>query len=139
VLRNQFGNFIINIMVTDTVADFLARMQNAITRKKENVEIPQAKMLTVIVEILKEEKMITGYEIVDGKINIVLAYNEGEPVVSKFTKISKPGQRIYVSYSEILPVMNGRGISIVSTSKGVMTGARAKNQKLGGELICEIW
>lgn len=126
-------------MVTDTVADFLARMQNAITRKKENVVVPQTKMVTEIVNILKDENMITGYEVVDGQINIVPMYNEGEAVISKFSRISKPGQRIYLSYGEILPVMNGRGISIVSTSKGVMTGARAKNQKLGGELICEIW
>lgn len=139
VLRNLFGNFKYIIMVTDTIADFLARMQNGIVRMKEVIEVPSTKMVDEIVRILKEEAMILGFETKDGVISIKVAYDDGEPVVSKFLRVSKSGQRIYVTANEILPVMNGRGISIVSTSKGLMTGSRAKHAKLGGEFICEIW
>ncbi|MCK9368721.1 30S ribosomal protein S8 [Candidatus Dojkabacteria bacterium] len=126
-------------MTNDVVADFLARMQNAIVRKYEEIIVPSAKMVDEIVRILKDEKMIGGFE-KDGKnIKIVLLYNEGEAVISKLRKISKSGQRIYVKSADILPIMNGRGISIISTSAGIMTGSQAKNKSLGGELICEIW
>lgn len=126
-------------MTTDTISDFLTRVQNAIVRKKESVEIPQTKMIVEIAGILKEEGMINGFEVKDGVVSIVLGYEDGESKLTKLVRVSKPGSRIYVTKGEILPVMNGRGISVVSTSKGVMTGAKAKNLKLGGELICEIW
>lgn len=127
-------------MVNSTISDTLARLQNGVSRRKEVIEVPSTKMVAEIARILKEEGFSTGFEMKDGMTEIRPAYNEdGTPVVSKFTTISKPGQRIYVTAKEILPIMNGRGISIVSTSKGVMTGSRAKHQKLGGELICEIW
>lgn len=127
-------------MVTDTISDTLARLQNGVVRRKEMIEVPSTKMVAEVARILKEESFINGFEVKGEMTEIMPSYNEdGTPVVSKFTRISKPGQRIYVSSKEILPVMNGRGISIVSTSKGVMTGARAKHAKLGGELICEIW
>jgi small subunit ribosomal protein S8 len=139
-LKKPFGNLFINKnMTNDVIADFLARMQNAIVRKNEEIVVPSAKMVDEMVRILKDEKMIGGFE-KDGKnIKIILLYNEGEAVISKFRRISKSGQRIYVKADKILPIMNGRGISIVSTSFGVMTGAQAKNKSLGGELICEIW
>lgn len=126
-------------MVNDTVADFLARMQNAIQRKKDQVLVPSTKMVAEIVRILKEEGMIEGFETENGEIKMNLIYTEGDPMVRKFVRVSKPGQRIYVASKQILPVMNGRGISVVSTSKGVMTGTQAKRSGLGGELICEIW
>ena len=126
-------------MVTDTVADFLARMQNAVIRQKEKMEVPSAKMLVELARILKEENMVEGYEVENNVLKVKIAYVDGNPVVTRFVRKSKPGQRVYVTHHEILPVMNGRGISVVSTSKGVMTGAHAKHQKLGGELICEIW
>lgn len=126
-------------MVTDTVADFLARMQNGIVRKKDSILAPKTKMVLEITRILKEEGMIEGFEENDGVVNVIVKYVEGEPMVTKFVRISKPGQRVYVGAKEILPVMNGRGISIVSTSKGMLSGGVAKKQGIGGELICEIW
>jgi len=124
--------------MNNLTADLLARIQNGIERGKETVLVPKTKMNTAILEVLKKSEMIEGFDEVEGGVNAHLIYDD-EPLLSKLTMISKPGQRIYVSSKEITPVMNGRGISIISTSKGLMTGAMAKSQNLGGELICEIW
>jgi len=124
--------------MNNLTADLLARIQNGIGRGKETVLVPKTKMNTAILEVLKKSEMIEGFDEVEGGVNAHLIYDD-EPLLSKLTMISKPGQRIYVSSKEITPVMNGRGISIISTSKGLMTGAMAKSQNLGGELICEIW
>lgn len=125
--------------MNDLVADFLARMKNGIERKREVVEVPITKMNNEILKVLKQEEMIEDFSTVENKIDVVIKYDDGEPVVSHFERVSSPGQRIYVSSKEITPVMNGRGISIISTSKGLMTGSMAKSKKLGGELICNIW
>jgi len=89
--------------------------------------------------VLKNEKMIDSYEEKGNCIEVKLLYVNNEPVITKLVRVSKPGQRIYVSKQEIKPVMNGRGISIISTSEGLMSGALAKSRSLGGELICEVW
>ncbi|MBI2357163.1 30S ribosomal protein S8 [Candidatus Dojkabacteria bacterium] len=127
--------------MNDTVSDLLARLQNGITAKRETIEVPVTKMTKAILKILKKEEMIT--DSVEGEnrmIVVTLKYEEdGEPTVSKFVRVSKPGLRKYVPAYEIKPVMNGRGICIISTSQGLMSGALAKSKKLGGELICEIW
>lgn len=125
--------------MNDTIADMLARIQNAIMRKKEEVLVPNTKMNAEILRVLKEEEMTGDYEINDREIKVELKYDENEPVIRSLKKISKPGQRIYVTYKELKPVMNGRGISIISTSEGVLSGAMAKSRNLGGELICEVW
>jgi small subunit ribosomal protein S8 len=127
--------------MNDYISDLLARLQNGIMRKKESIEVPNTKMVKQIIEVLEENNMIDTFEeLEDGKIAVYPLYFEDDtPVIEHFTRISKPGQRIYVSNTEITPVMNGRGISIISTSSGVMAGARAKSQNLGGELICEVW
>lgn len=125
--------------MNDLVADFLARMKNGIERKREVITVPVTKMNTEILKVLKQEGMIEDFEVVDNMIDVTVKYDGGEPVVSHFERVSSPGQRIYVSSKEITPVMNGRGISIISTSNGLMTGAMAKSKKLGGELICKIW
>jgi small subunit ribosomal protein S8 len=125
--------------MNDLVADFLARMKNGIERKREVVEVPNTKMNNEILKVLVQEEMINGYEVVENKVEVEIKYDDGEPMVSHFERISSPGQRIYVSSKEIKPVMNGRGISIISTSKGLMSGAMAKSKKLGGELICNVW
>ncbi len=125
--------------MNDLVADFLARMKNGIERRKEVIEVPFTKMNIGMLKVLKSEEMIEDYNIVEKKVEVVVKYNDGEPVISHFERVSSPGQRIYVNSKDIIPVMNGRGISIISTSKGLMTGARAKGSKLGGELICKIW
>lgn len=125
--------------MNDLTADFLARIQNGIQRRKESILVPKTKMNIEILKVLKQEKMITDFSEVDGGVDVVVMYDGKEPVVSHFERVSKPGQRIYLSSKEIIPVMNGRGISIISTSKGLMSGALAKSQKLGGELICKVW
>lgn len=125
--------------MNDLVADMLTRIQNAIMRRKDEVSVINTKMNESILKVVKEEGMIDEYTVNDKDIIVKLAYNEKEPVITKLQKVSKSGQRIYVTKKEIVPVMNGRGISIISTSKGVMTGSSAKGQDLGGEFICKIW
>ncbi|MGI6443801.1 MAG: 30S ribosomal protein S8 [Candidatus Dojkabacteria bacterium] len=125
--------------MNDLVADMLTRIQNAIMRRKDEVAVINTKMNASILEVVKGEGMIEDYKIEDKDIVVKIAYNENEPVITKLLKVSKPGQRIYVTKKEIVPIMNGRGISVISTSKGLMTGAMAKSQNLGGEFICKIW
>ena len=125
--------------MNDLVADFLARMKNGIQRKRESILVPSTKMNTNILNVLKQEEMIEGFDSTEEGIEVLVKYDDKEPVVTKFERVSSPGQRIYLSSKEITPVMNGRGISIISTSKGLMTGAQAKSKNLGGELICKVW
>lgn len=127
-------------MANDTVADTLSRLRNAIARGYDEVLLDETKMNKEIARILKQEDFVEDYEVADGQVSVTLKYNkQGEPVVEHFDIVSSPGQRRYVSSKEILPVMNGRGISIISTSSGLMTGAQAKSRSLGGEYICQIW
>lgn len=126
--------------MNDKTADLLARLQNGVIAGKESIDVSITKMGTAILKILKKEGMIENYvESDNGMYTVTLKYTEGDPEVTKFVRVSKPGRRVYVSAYEIKPVMNGRGISIVSTSQGVMVGPVAKSKKLGGELICEVW
>lgn len=127
--------------MNDLIADMLTRMQNAVMRKKPFVVVPNTKINKEILKVLESEKMIEGFqENEEKKLEVELSYIDGkEPVVTTFKRVSKPGQRIYISNEEIIPVLNGRGISILTTSSGVMTGAMAKGKDLGGELICKIW
>lgn len=140
MLKNLFGKFILKTM-NDYIADLLTRLQNGIMRRKDTVEVLGTKIVKEVLKVLEQENMIESFEEEkDGKILVSLLYLEdGLPVVEHFSRVSKPGQRIYVSSTEIIPVMNGRGISIISTSSGVMTGAMAKSQNIGGELICKVW
>lgn len=126
-------------MVNDLTADMLTRLQNAVMRKREDVEVLKNKLNIAVLEVLKQEGMITDFEIGDRTVTVSLVYEDKEPLVSHFAKVSKLGQRIYWSAEEIKPMMNGRGIYILSTSQGVMTGSQAKSKGVGGELICEIW
>ena len=125
--------------MNDLTADLLARLQNGIERKKETVLVPNTKMNVEILKVLEMEKMISGYDHTDDGINVHLMYEGKEPVISVLKRVSKPGQRIYIASKDITPVMNGRGIAIISTSKGLMSGAMAKSKKMGGELICKVW
>ena len=129
-------------MISDYIADTLARIKNGVNRSKDSVEVLKSKAVKDVLDVMKQEEFISDYaECEDGNCyTVTLSYEEnGEPTATSFTKVSKPGQRIYVSTDEILPVMNGRGISIISTSKGIMTGAQAKAQNVGGEYICKVW
>ena len=127
--------------MNDLIADLLARIQNAIMRRKDNVTVINTKMNRGILDVLKKEQMIEDYAVSENgrEIDVALLYKEGEPAITSLKRISKSGQRIYITSKNIKPIMNGRGIAIISTSKGIMNGAVAKSSGLGGELICEVW
>lgn len=132
-------------MVNDTIADYLTRVRNAQLRKQEFVTIPSTKVLVAISEILKKSNMIEDYEVSNEEnlpqqaLNIKLKYFGLEPAMRSMKRISKPGLRKYVNYKEIPKVLNGKGIAIISTPQGVLSGDDAKKSKVGGEYLCEIW
>lgn len=126
-------------MVNDVVANFLTSIRNATQRSKAEVTLANSKMIEAMAAILKEEGYITDFSVADGKLNLTLKYVNKKPAITHLEKVSKPGVRIYVGYNDIPRVINGMGINILSTSKGIMTGKKAKNEKLGGEYICNIW
>ena len=128
----------------DHVSDLLARLRNAQQARFEQMEIPSTNILQGITQILKEEGFIKGYRVVTEKntsrLRIVLksAPDTGY-AIKGIRRMSRPGRRLYVGKDEIPTVKNGFGIAIVSTSRGVMTGEKAKKLSIGGELLCEIW
>ncbi|HRN86252.1 MAG TPA: 30S ribosomal protein S8 [Candidatus Dojkabacteria bacterium] len=132
-------------MVNDTIADYLTRVRNAQLRKQEFVTIPSTKMLVAISEILKKSNMIEDYEVSNEEnlpqqtLNVKLKYFGSEPAMRSMKRISKPGLRKYVNYKEIPKVLSGKGIAIISTPQGVLSGDDAKKSKVGGEYLCEIW
>ena len=131
-------------MYTDPIADYLTRLRNALKAKKKTVEIPSSKMKTRISEILLKNSFITEYKVEDtdnkqGKIVVRLKYYNNESVILGLERASRPGIRKYVSKEEIPRVLNGLGIAIVSTSKGLMTDKEAKKLGVGGEVVCNIW
>jgi small subunit ribosomal protein S8 len=123
----------------DTLANALSSVQNEVMNKKTSVLIPNSRLVKAVIEVLKKENLIVKYELVDNYIEVFLKYVNGEPAVKHFKKVSKPGQRIYYSAYQIIPVVNGRGIGIISTSEGVMSSAMAKARNLGGEYLCKVW
>ena len=130
--------------MTDPIADMLTRIRNALTVKREKVEIPVSNTKKAIAKILLEEGYINGYEVkgegLDSKIEIELKYGaKGEKVISGLKRISKPGLRIYAGYEELPRVLNGMGIAIVSTPKDVMTDKEARKQHHGGEILAYVW
>lgn len=130
-------------MMTDPVTDMLNRIKNAQAARKEQIVVPFSNFKYEIAKILEKEKFLSKVEKKGRKANkfleIDLKYENKTPVVSGMRKVSKPGQRIYVPAHMIKPLRGGYGISIISTSKGLMTGRDAKRQKIGGEIICEVW
>jgi small subunit ribosomal protein S8 len=127
-------------MHSDPIADFLNRIKNASKAYKTEVAIPYSKMKEEIAKILTSEKFINSYKIDTSEKfpRILVALNEVNRNIN-LKRISKPGQRIYIKAQEIKKIRNGFGISIVSTSKGIITGKEARKQKLGGELLCEVY
>jgi len=132
-------------MVTDNIADMLTRIRNANMLRHEIVEIPKTKMSKAIAEILKREGYIQNFETYTENLNqyllLSLKYHgpSREPVISKLERVSKPGLRVYTNSKTIPTVLGGLGISILSTSKGVMTGKSAMSLGIGGEILCYIW
>ena len=132
------------MVVTDPIADMLTRIRNALTAKHENVEIPASKMKKAIAQILLDEGFIAGYEVKEQELQdsivVDLKYvGKNESVINGLKRISKPGLRVYAKSTELPVVLNGLGIAILSTSKGVMTNKKAKEQNLGGEVLAYVW
>ena len=130
--------------MTDTIADMLTRIRNALTVKHESVEVPASKIKKEIARILLQEGYITAYDVVEdgvqGKIVITLKYGpNGERVISGLKRVSKPGLRIYAGHDELPKVLGGLGIAIISTPKGVMTDKEARKANHGGEVLAYIW
>ena len=128
------------MVVTDPIADMLTRIRNAITAKHADVEIPASRMKKAILDILVGEGYIAGYEELQNSLKVTLKYGyKGERVITGLKRISKPGLRVYAKSDELPKVLNGLGIAIVSTSKGIMTDKQARSQNLGGEVIAFVW
>ena len=132
------------MQITDTIADLLTRIRNAVSAKHESVEIPASNMKKAIVKILADEGYIKRYSVFDdgkqGLIKITLKYGEGKTsAISGLKRISKPGLRIYSNVENMPKVMKGLGVAIVSTSKGVMTDKQAREENVGGEVLAFIW
>ena len=129
--------------MTDPIADFLNRIRNAQALLKEEVLVPFSNLKYEIAKILEEQKFIkkAGKKGKTQKrvIEITLRYDEGKSAISGLKRISKPGQRIYKGFKDLRPVRSGYGIAVISTSKGLMADKEARKQKLGGEVLCEIW
>tara|TARA_B110000116_G_scaffold59399_1_gene50818 strand:+ start:83 stop:478 length:396 start_codon:yes stop_codon:yes gene_type:complete len=131
-------------MNTDPISDFLTRIRNANLVGKDNVAIPYSKIKSSITEILKTEGLIEDFNIIDEEkmkmINLNLSYkNEGSPRINGLRRISKPGLRVYSRKGEIPRYFGELGVTIVSTSKGIMTHKQAWKERLGGEVICVVW
>ena len=132
------------MQMSDVIADMLTRIRNANDAKHATVDIPASNMKKSIADILVEEGYVKGYQIVEsgyqGLIRITLKYAEGkQKVIRGIRRVSKPGLRIYAGYEDMPKVMNGLGIAIVSTSKGIMTDKKARSLKVGGEVLAFVW
>ena len=130
--------------MTDPIADMLTRVRNANTVRHENVDVPASNIKKELARILLEEGFIKGYDVIeDGKqglIRMQLKYGKnGEKVITGIKKISKPGMRVYADRNNVPKVLNGIGISVISTSKGIVTDKQARELGVGGEVICYVW
>ena len=129
--------------MNDPISDMLTRIRNAQQAEKESVSMPSSKLKVAIAKVLKDEGYIDDFavrgEVAKPVLEVGLKYYAGSPVIEKIERVSRPGLRIYKPSRDIPNVMNGLGVAIVSTSKGVMTGAKAKRSQLGGEVIGHVW
>ncbi|NOY85879.1 MAG: 30S ribosomal protein S8 [Deltaproteobacteria bacterium] len=130
--------------MTDPVADMLTRIRNALMAGKEKVDIPSSSLKEDIARILQEEGYIKSFRVLSddkqGILRITLKYSEGEtPAIVRIQRISKPGGRVYVGAKKIPRVLNGLGVAILSTSKGVMSDAQSRRENVGGEILCYVW
>jgi len=130
--------------ISDPIADMLTRIRNAAKAKFNSVDVPGSTVKIQVAKILKSEGFIRNYKFLkDGKqgiLRIYLKYGAGQSkVIYGLKRVSKPSRRVYVRCKEIKPVLNGMGIAILSTSKGVMTDKKARQDKVGGEILCHVW
>jgi small subunit ribosomal protein S8 len=129
--------------MTDPVADYLTRLRNAVQAGHKRVDIPASNMKRELTKVLLAQNFITGYtelkEGPQGTLRIQLKYQNGTPVITGLKRVSTPGLRAYCSSREIPRVLGGLGIAVISTSRGLLSDRQAREQKVGGEVVCEIW
>lgn len=130
--------------VSDPVADFLTCIRNAIQAKHRKVDVPSSKMKSELAKVLLRERFINNFKVIEdtkqGVLRVYLKYTGDDvPVISGLKRVSKPGRRLYVGKDRVPRVMGGLGISVVSTSRGLMTDREAREAGLGGELVCQVW
>lgn len=131
--------------MTDPISDLLTRIRNAHLAKHDRLDVPVSRLKLEVCRLLKEEGFIRNYREIEvegptNSVRIFLRYSgEGEPAINNVKRISKPGRRVYRRAGEIQPVRNGLGVGIVSTSQGLLTDGQARERKVGGEILCELW
>jgi small subunit ribosomal protein S8 len=130
--------------MSDPLGDMLTRIRNAQQRKTSKVSTPGSRLRQNVLDVLKSEGYIRGYSTVDfsngrSEFEIELKYYDGQPVIREIERVSRPGRRVYASVKNIPRVMNGLGVSIISTPKGVMSDAEARDQNVGGEVLCRVF
>ncbi len=132
-----------SLQSTDQVADLLTRIRNAVKVHKNEILVPTSKLKAGVVEVLAKNGYVSSFEIIEGKPRGMLHVVINEPgmtaKINEISKVSKPGRRVYSSADELPVVKSGRGMVIVSTSKGLMTGREAKKNRLGGEVLVKVW
>lgn len=129
---------------TDPITDLLNRLRNAMTAGHERVDVPASRLKEDLLRVLAEEGYVASYRRVEEKgrpvLRVGLKYDpEGEPIVTGLERVSRPGRRVYAPAKEMPDVLGGLGTSIVSTSKGIRTGRQAREERLGGEILCNVW
>ncbi len=131
------------MQITDTIADMLTRIRNAITARHDTVSIPASKMKKSIVDILANEGFVSSYDVVEenghSNIKVALKYDGRKNAITNLKRISKPGLRVYCGCEDLPKVLGGYGIAIISTSRGVMTDKKARELKVGGEVLAYVW
>jgi len=132
------------MVMTDPIADMLTRIRNGLRNRAKQVRMPKSKIKLGIAKVLRDEGYIYGFaeheKAVQGEISIDLKYGpDDEDVIVKIQRISRPGRRVYRGLEELTPVLNGLGIAVLSTSKGILSDREARKANLGGEVLCEIW
>jgi small subunit ribosomal protein S8 len=133
-----------SIITGDPITDLLNRLRNAMEAGHDRVEVPASQVKENVLKVLAEEGYIGPFRRVEEKgkvsLRVTLKYDqEGEPIVNGLERVSRPGRRVYAAAREIPEVLGGLGMSIVSTSKGIVTGRQAREQRLGGEILCNVW
>ncbi|MBK8550608.1 MAG: 30S ribosomal protein S8 [Ignavibacteria bacterium] len=130
--------------MTDPISDYLTRLRNALKAGKKSVDLPSSKFKEALSSILKKTSFIEDYKVIETEkkfkmLSIKLKYSDGDSVILGLKRISRPGIRRYVNHEDIPRVRNGFGIAVVSTSKGLMTDREARDSKVGGEVVCQVW